>query len=570
MRFLDEAHVSLFLIQVLVLLVTAKVLGALCVRRGIPALVGEIVAGVLLGPTILGRFVPGIHNAIFPQDAIQVTMLETISWFGVLFLLLSTGFEINVSTVWKQGKAAVSIGVLGVIIPILLGCSVFYWLPSSYWGANANHLTFTAFLATAASITGLSVVARLLHDMDILKSDLGTTSLSACVVNDVFGWLVFALVLAMAEHTHIQIFPLLKVILGIVLFGAFGLTLGSRAVGAVCALIKRSALPLSETVLALIVCVGVLCGAVTNWIGIHAILGFFLAGIMIGNAREISEHTRETLSQTIHAVFVPLFFAGIGLKVDFLAGGDPFVIVVFTVVALAGKFLGAWTGARLVRLPKSDALSVGILFIPGGAMEIVVGVLALEMQLITVDLFVAIVFAALFTSVIAGPLTAWSIRRRGIVDVKTFLIRDAIRMDLNGTTPSEIIEEMAAKLAECTAVVDRQTLIDAVLERESIMSTGLERGVAVPHARLPQLRRPMIAYGRSLAGVYWDARDGNPIHSVFLVLTPQTDYGAQVQILASIARLMTRPDISGSLMLAVDEGEAFKILRQNLASPKAG
>ena len=564
MHYLDESHIFLFLIQVFVLLLSAKALGALCQRRGIPALAGEILAGILYGPTVLGRLLPAFQAALFPRETIQVAMLDTVSWFGVLFLLLSTGFEVEISTVWKQGKTALSIGIIGVIIPIAIGCLVFPWLPDAHWGPNATRLTFTLFLATAASITAISIVARLMHDMDILKSDVGAIGLSSCAVNDVFGWLVFTVVLALATQADLNVNHLAKVLFETVLFGTLCLTVGSQGLATITTRLKDSRLPQPGTMLTFIALLGILCGAVTQWIGIHAILGFFLAGIMISNTREISEHTRQTLSHTIHAIFVPLFFAGIGIKVDFLGGASGLLLVLFTVVAIAGKFVGAWAGARVAGLSKPDSLSMGIAFIPGGAMEIVIGMLALDLGLISEGVFVAVVFAALFSSIIVGPLLVWSIRRRQAVDISGFLLCDALTLSLKGHTRWDIIDELSNRVAKCAGAIDGPALAERVREREKLMGTGLEQGVAVPHARLPELDRPVVAFGRCKEGVNWDARDGLPTHFVFLVLTPEQDEGLQLQILAAIARAMSEPDLPDVLMHAKNEKQVFDLLNRAL------
>ena len=179
-------------------------------------------------------------------------------------------------------------------------------------------------------------------------------------------------------------------------------------------------LPHPATVLTFISCLGMLCGAITQWIGIHSILGFFLAGIMAGNTSEISEREREIISQMVHSVFVPIFFATIGLKVDFIRNLDPLLVIIFTAVAVGGKFIGAWAGAFFAKMPKPDSLSVGIAFIPGGAMEIIIGLLALEIDLISETGFVAIVFAALSSSILVGPLLSWSIGRRRRLDIASF------------------------------------------------------------------------------------------------------------------------------------------------------
>ena len=155
-HYLNEEHILLFLLQIFVLLTVAKVLGGLFRRWGYPALAGEILTGIILGPTIFGRAFPAAQAALFPLELIQQNMLETVSWFGVLFLLLATGFEVSLSSAWKQRKASLSIGIIGVLIPFIFGCMVFWWLPQRFWGVSANHLTFTLFLSTAASISAIA------------------------------------------------------------------------------------------------------------------------------------------------------------------------------------------------------------------------------------------------------------------------------------------------------------------------------------------------------------------------------------------------------------------------------
>jgi Kef-type K+ transport system membrane component KefB len=160
-----------------------------------------------------------------------------------------------------------------------------------------------------------------------------------------------------------------------------------------------------------VVSAGLVCGAITQWLGIHAILGFFLAGMMAGSANNIPQSVHDSVSETFHAVFVPVFFATLGIKIDFIVDTNASVTLIFTAVAMGGKFFGAWLGARLARVSPSQSVFLGIVFVPGGAMEIVVGILALELKLIGETVFVAIVFAALFSSIVVGPLMAWRVRK---------------------------------------------------------------------------------------------------------------------------------------------------------------
>jgi len=236
---------------------------------------------------------------------------------------------------------------------------------------------------------------------------------------------------------------------------------------------------------------------------------------------------------------------------------------VFTAVAIGAKFVGAWLGAVWAKLSKPDALSIGIAHIPGGAMEIVVGVLALEFGLISDRVFVPIVFAAISSSVLVGPWLAWSIRRRSALDVRRFLLRHAILDNLQGGTRWEIMSELCEAISE-EEEIDRESTLSAVQEREETMGTGLERGVAVPHARLSGLDAPMIAFGRSRSGVDWDAFDGLPTHFAFLILTPEKEEGAQTQILAAIARTMQQDTIREDLMMADNAETLFRILNQSL------
>lgn len=145
-------------------------------------------------------------------------------------------------------------------------------------------------------------------------------------------------------------------------------------------------------------------GGITQWLGIHAILGFFLAGTIAGSAKGVSDNLRRSVSDTLHAIFVPIFFATLGLKIDFLAGMVLWPTVIFCAVTILDKFVGAWLGARLGKQSQQISVLMGIIFIPGGAMEIVVATLALKLQLIGNAIFVAIVFAALASSILAGPL----------------------------------------------------------------------------------------------------------------------------------------------------------------------
>ena len=250
-----------------------------------------------------------------------------------------------------------------------------------------------------------------LDDLQVAPTALGNLALSACAVNDLFGWLLFTVVVSIATATSLEPGPLLLQALGVVAFVGACVTLGAGIVGKAAGWVLRTNLPQPAALMTLVVTAGLLCGVITQWLGIHAILGFFLAGTMAGSARHITPELRDSLSHTLHAVFVPVFFATLGVQIDFVTGMDVGVTALFFGVAVGGKLVGAWLGARLAGVSRPASWFLAVTFTPGGAMEIVVGALALELQLISEVTFVAIVFAALASSILVGPLMAWRKRK---------------------------------------------------------------------------------------------------------------------------------------------------------------
>jgi Kef-type K+ transport system membrane component KefB len=414
MYYLNETHILLFLLQVLVLLGVARTLSVICEAFKIPALVGEILAGILLGPTILGRVSPTVEAWLFPSDLIQWTMLETISWLGVFFLLLSSGFHVDIKKAVRSGRAAILIGIVGVLVPIAIGFPVFSAFNSGYWGEKATALSFALFLSVAGSITAISVVARILGDLNISKTPKGSLAISSCAVNDIFGWFLFSVVISIVTPHSMNLYEIIASVLGIIAFVFISVAYGAKLLSLALNFVKASALPQPAASQTLIASLGLLCGAITQWLGIHAILGFFLAGTIARSAEGVSDDLRKSVSDTLHAIFVPLFFATLGLKIDFLTGMLLWPTLIFSLVAIFGKFTGAWLGARLGKQSQQTSVLMGVIFIPGGAMEIVVATLALELQLIGQAIFVAIVFAALASSILVGPLIRIQKRRMRI------------------------------------------------------------------------------------------------------------------------------------------------------------
>ena len=562
---MEEHHLLIFLVQVFLLLGLARGFGEILRRWGHPPLIGEILIGVALGPTLLGRAFPELAGTIFPADPIQESMLDTVSQIGVLFLLLETGLEVDASAAWRQRGPALRIGIVGVLVPLALGFAFSLGLPERYLVDPDQRVIFALFLGTTMAISAMVIIARVLHDLDLVKSDLGLLTLCGYAINDILAWVIFSLVIATATHGVVSPASIAPFLLFTLVFTALSLTLGRRLADRAIDYINAQRPDNPGAVLSFVCCLGLLWGAITQWLELTALFGFFLAGVMAGEARQLSERTRHALSQMVHAIFVPLYFASIGLRIDFFANFDLFLVVFVSVVSIAGKFLGAWLGALGPGVSREDRLSLGIAFTPSGVTGIVVAGVALELGILSNPVFVAIVFSTLVSSLLVGPWLAWSIRRRRELDILDFLPRDAVVPDLRSTQRDAAIRELCDTVADRTALDARQ-LADAVRDREALMGTATGHAMAVPHARLPGLQQPIIAFGRSVAGIDWDTPDGQEVHLVFLVVTPENENGLQLQILAALAQAMLPAEARTRLRAAETADDARRALDEALGA----
>jgi len=542
---MDDGQLLLFLTQVLVVLATARILGELFRSFDQPPLAGEILAGLLLGKTVLGQLAPGTFASLFPQDATQLALFDVTAQIGILFFLLVIGLEVDVASAWRLRRQSFSVAVAGVLIPLLVGTGA-AWLAYDEWSRpEVPQLAFSLFVGVAISITAITVVARLLFDLKIVKSDLGLLLLSAMAINELLGWLVLAIVLGMigvSEHGQTTPAGLLLIVAGTLLAVGFATTLGRTLTTRVLQWFDRRGLPNPATPVSFVVCLGLLGGVAMHAIGIHPIFGFLIAGVMAGDQRALSEHSRSVVSQMVESIFVPLFFAGICLQVDFGVSFDFTQVLIVTALSMLGKFFGAWVGTLGVRMPAFDRLPTAIAHMPGGSMGVLLAVVGRRAEVIDEPLFVSIVFASIASSLVVGPAFSWSLRRRETLNVLNLFSRRGLIPALESRNRFDAIDELVARACEVEPGLPRNVLQRAAREREETMGTGIGAGIAVPHARLDVLDRPMVLLGVSKQGIEWNAIDDQPAHLVFLILTPRDDADTQLEILATLARGATRPE----------------------------
>ncbi len=375
-----------------------------------PSVIGEIVAGILLGPTVLGMLQPGWFEALFPPASGAGIVLTGFVQVAVVMLLFIAGLEVDLHIVWQQGRQAVTTSAFGLLIPFSIGFT-FPFFFSEFFGINDKdaRLTFALFMGTAMAITALPVIVRILMDLNIFKSRMGLLVVASAMVDDLVGWLIFSVILGLIGKAGGSM-PLINTIILTIGYTAFMLTIGRGLLNRVLPWVnKKLAWPGGVLSISLALCF--LAGAFTEYIGIHAIFGAFIMGVALGDSEHFSERAKEIVHQFINNIFAPLFFVSIGLRVNFITNFDLVLTLVILAIAFTGKIIGSGLGARLGGFSWKESLAAGFGMNARGAMEIILGLIALENGLINEKVFVSLVIMALITSMTSGPLMKWTLNR---------------------------------------------------------------------------------------------------------------------------------------------------------------
>jgi Kef-type K+ transport system membrane component KefB len=400
---LNHTDLMMLLLAISAMLLLSRAAAEVAMRYKMPGVIGEILIGILLGPTVLGSFFPAFFTTIFPMEGQAGIALDGIVKISVVMLLFVAGLEVQIPLVLKQGRLAIYTSLTSMLIPFVTGFAVAWYFPAFFMVSDGkSRLLFALFLGTALAISALPVIARILMDLKIMRTQVGMLIMASAMFNDLVGWLIFSFILSMMgkDPSRINVGYSILFILG---FGLFMLIIGKRVID--------RALPWIQTKLSwpggvLSICLGVcfLFAAITESMHIHAILGAFIAGIAFGDSVHLHERAREIIHQFVTNIFAPLFFVSIGLKLNFLAYFDAWMVLVILVLAFFGKVAGASIGAYWGGLSRNNSLAVGFGMNARGVMEIILATLALNAGLIGEKVFVALVVMALVTSLTSGPL----------------------------------------------------------------------------------------------------------------------------------------------------------------------
>ena len=409
----SDHRVMIFFTQIMLLIVVGRLLGELMQRIGQPAVIGQLLAGILLGPSVFGALWPSAQHMIFPVAAADRQMLNAVSELGVLMLLLLTGMETDLGLVKRVRRAAALTSLAGIVIPFLCGYALGELLPASLLPDPSRRLLTSLFLATALSISSVKIVAAVLREVDFLRRNLGQVILAAAILDDTIGWTILAFIGGLAAEGQIVVGPLLISVFGTVVFLVFCLTIGRRWVARIIRW-TNDFFTIEVPVISAILVIMLLLAMVTNAIGVHTVLGAFVAGIMIGQSPILTQHIEEQLRGLIVALFMPVFFGVAGLSIDLRVLGDPHLLglaLLFIGIASIGKLGGCYLGSRLARMNHPEALAVGFAMNARGSTEVILATIGLTMGLLNQTLFTIIVVMAVVTTLIMPPLLRWALAR---------------------------------------------------------------------------------------------------------------------------------------------------------------
>lgn len=413
---LGAHELLVFLLQIGVLLGTAVLLGRLAQRWGMPSVVGELCAGVVLGPSLLTHLAPGFSGWLLPQQADQMHLLDAVGQLGVLLLVGITGMHIDLGLVRRKGKAAALVSTGGLVVPFAGGVAIAFALPATLLAEGGDRTVFALFIGVALCVSAIPVIAKTLLDMGLLHRNIGQLTISASVVDDIVGWLLLSVVSAMAT-TGVRGGEIAFSVVALAAFVAAVWFLGRPLIRRLLRQAARSAD--REPTVALCTVLIVLGAAASHALGMEAILGAFLAGIVIGTCGELDRERLAPLRVFAIGVLAPLFFATAGLRMDLTALARPAVLgaaVLVLLVAIAGKFAGAYLGARAGRLSHWEGLALGAGMNARGVIEVIIAMVGLRLGVLTTEMYTIIVLVAIVTSLMAAPALRFAVRRMPVTE----------------------------------------------------------------------------------------------------------------------------------------------------------
>lgn len=397
------------LLALTVIMITARVVGWIFAHFNQPAVIGEVVGGILLGPSLLGHLAPEAAAFLLPPDA--APFLGVIAQIGVILYMFLIGLELDLGVLRARLSMTIVISQASIVVPFALGGALAFGLFESLAPAGVPFSSFLLFIGVSMSITAFPVLARILGDRGLQKTPMGILALTCAAINDAIAWCLLALVVGVMQATPLAAIRTVGLTF---LYIALMLTVGRAIVVRAVARLDRSA-RIGEQTLAFVLA-GVLLSAVaTEFIGIHAIFGGFLIGAIIPHHSQVAALAHQRLADIVRVMFLPAFFAFTGLRTEIgllESVRDWLLCGVIIVVATVGKFGGTTLAAKVMGLDWRDSAALGILMNTRGLVELIVLNIGLDLGVITPRLFTMLVIMALVTTMATSPILMALLKKR--------------------------------------------------------------------------------------------------------------------------------------------------------------
>jgi Kef-type K+ transport system membrane component KefB len=408
-----SSPVVTLIIEIVVIIVASRIFGLLFRLVKQPQVVGEMMAGIVLGPSVLGWMAPNLSAALFPPSSL--IYLSAFSTIGVLIYLFLVGMAFNHSELKRHGHAAILTSHASIIAPFLLGVLLSLSFYTRFSDDSVSFMDFALFMGAAMSITAFPVLARILTDRSMLGTRLGSLAIACAAVDDTTGWCILAYIVVVirAQAGSIPVWATVVGLLAFVLLMAYAIKPLARRFYTV---FERRGL-LSESAIALLLLFILASALVTEKLGVHLLFGAFLAGVIMPKERRFVRHIVERIESLPVVLLLPLFFAYTGLRMNLhsLKGATMWLCcAVVILVAIAGKLGGSMLAARAAGLCWRDATGIGILMNTRGLMELVVLNIGLDIGVISPVVFSMMVLMALVTTFMTTPLLEWVCPMRAI------------------------------------------------------------------------------------------------------------------------------------------------------------
>lgn len=403
----------LLVAQIVLLIAVGRGLGEIMQRIGQPSVIGELLAGILLGPSLFGWVWPEAQAAIFPKTPEQKAMIDGIAQFGILLLLLLTGMETDLKLVRKVGKAAIAISIAGILVPFACGFALGEFLPDALLPNPQARLVASLFMGTALSISSVKIVAVVVREMNFMRRNVGQIIVATAVIDDTIGWIIIAVIFSLASHGTLDIASVARATLGTLAFLAISFTVGRRLVFRLIRWANDNLLSAAAVITVILLLMSVMA-LITHLIGVHTVLGAFVAGILVGESPILTRQIDDRLRSLISSFFMPVFFGLAGLSADLSVLRDPDLLMLtglLVVIASVGKFGGAFVGGTLGGLNHRESLALASGMNARGSTEVIIATIGLSIGVLSQNLFTMIVTMAIVTTMAMPPMLRAALAR---------------------------------------------------------------------------------------------------------------------------------------------------------------